>query len=165
MIERANEELECPKCHEIYPEGRQKCRCGHVFTVASSNKTCAWPDCPLSGTISNGLRGGGKFYCRWHYFAEDPMIAGQITEQIIRGEIGPDKTDWRETMIAAFQKDHPEFAVIPDKGEESDMVRMCKTHMQKSTTPPRKPRGYVPGVIENEEGLIDEAKERYREAG
>lgn len=45
------------------------------------------------------------------------------------------RPDWRDAAIAEFQREHPEFAVVPtDEQEKRDMLSMCRAFLQSFQT-------------------------------
>lgn len=97
----------CPDCNSALLPGKCSCGCGWKFAAAPKQETvdyrCAFSSgnsrCPATGTISPNIRGGGPWYCRWHFKAQgDPSMGLRILDEFDRDGI-PRQQDWRDEMI------------------------------------------------------------------
>lgn len=105
------------------------------------NRGCHWRGCPMPGSLSDNTRGGGPFFCRWHFWTRaDPKVANQITYQMEHGEIILEKKDWRDRMMDDL------MAGKVKPAEESQ---------------PRNRRGYMPPEHEDEADLLESLKGLY----
>lgn len=56
---------------------------------------CAFDGCPLGGSMSTNITGGGPYYCRYHF-----RDHGRYALQVPPAAYYPDRMDWRDAMRA-----------------------------------------------------------------
>lgn len=94
----------CPECGVTLVKKDECTICGWEKSgkrrVAQS--TCAYTDgtdrCPLPGTISDNIRGGGPYYCRWHWRDKKGRAAREILDDALRNPKAPAK-HWADEMV------------------------------------------------------------------
>lgn len=67
----------CPKCGDVISIDARACACGwrRGATVEKTSLHCAWNGgCGLGGCVSEGMNGGGPWFCAKHWCA----LKGQL---------------------------------------------------------------------------------------
>ena len=85
----AHEGWKCGDCGNLNNIRETKCICGNPrpMTVnpggSSAHGGCTIAGCNMPGVFNDSLRGGGTWYCRYHYrYKGDSQHCARITEEL-----------------------------------------------------------------------------------